>query len=416
MSGLEVAGILLGAIPLVIKALDKYESIFDAGQALTHYKGRLQDTRDELLMERTWYDKCLRLVLTGLVNTQILESMIDSDQSEHWRDKDLHQSLLETLGNDYNGIFLVLVKKVQRCMATVEGILDSAGSSAITTKTGQSPDAGTKPATSDRWQSTIKSLLVDIRDCNERLLQFITYMSNKHGTIESKNEPTRPSARMETPLHKIQEYASKLHSVLAEAWSGCLHQSHSAYLLLEDRTCLNKGQNVPPKFRLQFENPTGKSWKFGEAKVRTILRPEPRAQVRFKEISQPDDSSEQDFENLSIVNDLCQELHDEQNGSQCFGLCLNEDGSLRGKYPTKPLLPSPVGQYLTLAEIIAIKRQHWEGLRRWTAEDQLVLSVNIASSFLQLRQSKWIDPQWNADSIVFEKPFDSSASIDVHCP
>jgi hypothetical protein len=130
MSGLEVAGVVLGTIPLVITALEQYESSLGRWRVFRHYEGYLKHTQRELRMEHVWFDQCLRFMLTDSITNSTraidLETMISSPRSEQWKCMELHQALSDEFGRAYTDIFLVLVDRIHEQVAQLQAILPTA--------------------------------------------------------------------------------------------------------------------------------------------------------------------------------------------------------------------------------------------------------------------------------------------------
>jgi hypothetical protein len=117
------------------------------------------------------------------------------------------------------------------------------------------------------------------------------------------------------------------------------------------------------------------------------------------------------------VANLCNELYNGESAVDCFGFCLDTNGLLRGLYTPEEIPPKPLGECVSLAQILAAKRQRrWENLRPWNMEERHILSIILASSFIQLHQTEWMESGLNACSIIFGEPSSREDSIDVRHP
>ena len=85
----------------------------------------------------------------------------------------------------------------------------------------------------------IKSLLKDIRSCNQRLDQFIAKAEKLE---QPSSQPAGLKSTLILSLQEIQDYATSLYHALSGAWSCSSQAPHQVYLLLEHRMMRNKRQ------------------------------------------------------------------------------------------------------------------------------------------------------------------------------
>ncbi|MBE3044224.1 hypothetical protein IMZ48_16970 [Candidatus Bathyarchaeota archaeon] len=85
----------------------------------------------------------------------------------------------------------------------------------------------------------IRSLLKDIRSCNERLDQFIAKAEKLE---QPSSQPAGLKSTLALSLQEIQDYATSLHHALSRAWSCSALAPHRVYLLLEHRMVRKKRQ------------------------------------------------------------------------------------------------------------------------------------------------------------------------------
>ncbi|KAI1877379.1 hypothetical protein JX265_003387 [Neoarthrinium moseri] len=423
MSGFEIAGVVLGAIPLAISALEHYESTLDRLKAFKHYGDRLEVARTELLMERTWYEMSLRIVLTDVVSVSVLEEMMASPASPHWQSPNLKADLITKLGAAYS-IYMVLVQKIEQQTKQLEEALKLDQQKSVFQIRSR--------VKYTLKRSTVKLLLAGLADCNQRLERFIGQVERVNQSDSSlsikKLKPT-----MEVSLREIQEHAEQLHRVLSRAWVRCAHRAHSTNLLLEHRMLrhrkarqrkLRRDQDETTKFTVCFDDPQVGTWRAAQVKV--LAKPQPSSQeldngkVRFS-LPPPSDGSvirgltlEQSLADLQIVEDLCQMLHTVADGKWGYELCLDLHGKLLKYHRTAEESIKPAGTQVSLHELLsssaAPKRRYW------SEEDRRILAVTLASSYLQLHQTPWIGELWSDNDIIFTEIQGKPDHIDVRHP
>lgn len=110
MSGLEVAGIVLGALPLIISAL---ESLRDGASRLgrlikfnAEYSKTWGEVEDEELMYRLQLKRLLKpLVRDDVLADDDLEVLLLDPSADSWKEPDLDNALRERLGESYERYF-----------------------------------------------------------------------------------------------------------------------------------------------------------------------------------------------------------------------------------------------------------------------------------------------------------------------
>lgn len=123
MSGLEVAGVVLGAIPLVISALEHYKA--GRGTAATFFKWRDQL---DILIYRLKLQKCLlHLDLMELLRGAGVDAVVEDDLTEEeclrvLKDSKNEQAVRGYLGLVYN-MFLDVLGRYEACLKILVGKL-----------------------------------------------------------------------------------------------------------------------------------------------------------------------------------------------------------------------------------------------------------------------------------------------------
>ena len=110
MSGIEVVGIVLGALPLIISAFEHAQSFAKKWDLLANFNSEnlkvWNDIKDEELMYRLQLQILLApLVRDGDLTKDRLELLLLSPQSDAWREADLDAAIRERLGEAYDRYF-----------------------------------------------------------------------------------------------------------------------------------------------------------------------------------------------------------------------------------------------------------------------------------------------------------------------
>lgn len=112
MSGIEIAGLVLGALPLIFSAIEHYKSGLDGPMAFFRWAGLLEKAVEELWIQYTYYEITLKTLLKDIKTTSELEEMMSAPDSPLWKDQDLEAELKIRLGNAY-GVFVHTTKQIE---------------------------------------------------------------------------------------------------------------------------------------------------------------------------------------------------------------------------------------------------------------------------------------------------------------
>lgn len=105
MSGLEVAGVVLGALPLVISALEHYAEGVSTARRYFRYKAELRSLTLSVNTERSIFVNTLEQLLTGIVHVEQMDLLLSDPSGQLWRAKDSELRLQERLGSTYDTYF-----------------------------------------------------------------------------------------------------------------------------------------------------------------------------------------------------------------------------------------------------------------------------------------------------------------------
>jgi hypothetical protein len=109
MSGFEVAGVVLGSIPILLAALKLGGDAVQSSRQLFGYKAVLYRYQTILEAEAATYKNTLIFLLDDVASATKLESLLEDPNSEIWRDQSFVQRLRDKrLGENYNAVLNVM--------------------------------------------------------------------------------------------------------------------------------------------------------------------------------------------------------------------------------------------------------------------------------------------------------------------
>jgi hypothetical protein len=127
MSGAEVVGFLLGAIPLVISAIEHYRDGLDLFVDYSHYQSTLKALRTRLRIQLNLYEGTLkRLLLSELssIEADVLFPATDVPlETALWGTPEIEEKLRKKLGKQYD-TFMDVVWEMDAVMKKLMSKLD----------------------------------------------------------------------------------------------------------------------------------------------------------------------------------------------------------------------------------------------------------------------------------------------------
>jgi hypothetical protein len=118
MSGLEVAGVVLGALPLVISALEHYANGIHTAKRYWRYKLELKSLILQIDTERGIFINTLEQLLGGLVRIEHMTEFLSNPGGEAWQDAEIDLKLRDRLRSVYS-IYLANVSGMKRSLEMI---------------------------------------------------------------------------------------------------------------------------------------------------------------------------------------------------------------------------------------------------------------------------------------------------------
>ncbi|MCJ1261436.1 hypothetical protein MMC22_001300 [Lobaria immixta] len=434
MSGVEIAGLVLGAMPIVYAALENYEQALDPFKAFARWRGDLGDLIRDLWFQHTSYDLSIQALLISITTDEEHDNMTNDLGSPLWKSGGKADALRGRLGIAYHA-YMQTIERIHEISKELAENLNIEGADKISRQGLEAIVLANKPLKSHgipefhfrkRVKFTMrkqkaKELLMELKVCTERL---DTYADKS----ERLQEPYKAEKRskFKVSLQSIENNAARLYDVLSRTWCST-HSSHQAGLLLEQRLVKRQKQATNQQRKdaeecdidclgislLQSPSPT----KWFEGEIRLIETPSNCHQyssaVQVVISAPPSTPSSQaqylDPSQLQIVTNLCSVI--KQSSHPWIGLCLDSKNHLRGVYPAQPRALTYIENSVSLAEMLL------NGEESLSRKDVYYLSVTLSSSLLQLSHTPWLSQSWDKADIIFHRTTpDSTSCVDVKRP
>ncbi|KAF5696849.1 hypothetical protein FMUND_15577 [Fusarium mundagurra] len=251
MSGFEVAGIVLGAFPLAITALDKYREVATRLSLFRMIRREHKKCLDDLEFNHTWFICNLRqLLLPVVVDDDKIEELLAAPGGPGWREPELDDLLQKRLKDGYT-LYFAYISEMKRVMDELNGEL------ALDSEPVQGNlDSAENLTRSERFRAAIrregrvfllykmkfsngesvrKSLLSEFHSYNDRLEKLLGLNDENTRLTEQRNALAQKTS-IDHAVCNFWKQAMKLFRALASVWNCRCQATHGAELMLQHRT------------------------------------------------------------------------------------------------------------------------------------------------------------------------------------
>ncbi|KAL6160366.1 hypothetical protein ACJQWK_09172 [Exserohilum turcicum] len=446
MSGIEVAGLVLGCLPLLIQGIESYKEGLDPIKGFFGREKELPIIIRKLRAQYDHYDQTIQL-LFGSITSDVEFALMMTDPAasqELWKSKEA--ALQDKLQNTYSSY--------QRTMADIERITKKIASKLDLDRAAELTRndleallaANPKKANDNRYEirkrvrfgmnkKTVKALLEELDECNKSLERF----TEKSEKIETYHRATKPSYA--SRLQKLQRYAKTLHESLSVCWSCSCKSSHRTSLQLEPRgnVFAFRGQKPTESPKTSFgvafstmdADGSGVPWLIQAAEISVEDEDEdeclaPMASPRQKmakrvSFGKPPPYAVMDPGDQMLppqeVKDLCASIQQLDKGASMIGLSLDRKSKLRGVH-----LIDMTETHVPTVELVSLEdllRQPpvVNGRRaKLSMKERYSLALTLASSVLYLNSTPWLANEWATRDILFHRTCNAARPINTERP
>ncbi|KAK6822468.1 hypothetical protein PG987_014013 [Apiospora arundinis] len=395
MSGIELAGLVLGAFPIALWGLEQYRDVAKQMGFWFQIRSEYQRSAEELAYHRLSFESNLKLLLLPVVDDDdLLEDMMSEPGGPAWKNAAIQKAL---------------EKKTPKADHSIQESL-------------QSSKAGRGRAA--KFRQPFAQSNRDFQEYNERL-EKLTSTSDAISQAQANRQAANSAASaVNTALLKFWNHADRLYRIMVEAWN-CTHDQHCAQLVLQHRTTAEK------EFRLGLssvnpESPGSNSWatcavRGSPHRVRTALHtfsvPATRQKPPLKGALAPairtkkahasvnsmtvtllekEDVSSMDAPSTPKDDDhiqsLCSTLARDTTSSRCIGYMQDDDIRY---YLYSDESSGPRESEVQLSQMLC-----GEIKPPLSRRQRYHLALTLASSFVQLKDSPWMQGSWGKERIL----------------
>ncbi|KAI9769385.1 MAG: hypothetical protein M1840_004087 [Geoglossum simile] len=224
MSGIEIAGAVLGGLPLIISALEHYNDGLQRIKDVWNFRVVLEDFTQDLRVQNAIYKATLAEFLQHTQSELEVSRLLQDPSGQEWSNTGLEMSLRKQYGEHYE----LYCQRIAKMNSVVEDLRDRVGKLHI--EGGQSDDAMRQVRAVFRKIDFCLS-----KDSREELVGRLKgYIREFRELYESdvKTAEIKPRLKIRDSFRQTRNHASSIHNVLRTGWScGCLG-AHNAYFQL----------------------------------------------------------------------------------------------------------------------------------------------------------------------------------------
>ncbi|KAK3338726.1 LOW QUALITY PROTEIN: hypothetical protein B0H65DRAFT_511117 [Neurospora tetraspora] len=281
MSGLEIAGLVLGALPLAIEVLDRYGEVARRIDVFFKIRTEYQEWRrqlkyNNLLYERNLKELLLPLMIDDETEKDKIPELIKDPFGSWWTEPKTARLLQERLDDGYE-VYMDCIQVIKQVMEDIVHELalgHSSVQSKITTP-GEATmiarlrDSDNRSFQRFRFKFAVKGqekrtrLFSKFEDYNRKLRDLLEGSDKLRDLSVQTPVTVQPkAAAIDTALCKFWVKADKFFNAIASSWN-CRCNTHCANLLLRHRS------NATPEFEVLFtkEQPSPATWNARKTKI-----------------------------------------------------------------------------------------------------------------------------------------------------
>ncbi|KAF2729895.1 hypothetical protein EJ04DRAFT_527438 [Polyplosphaeria fusca] len=425
MSGIEVAGLVLGALPVLLKAVEQYRGTIRAGIRFVKKRKYVEKLASALLFQQGTLTEVLRTLLIYSGCSDV--ARLDVAPFDYLNDSQVQAQLHDYLGADIDA---ALTSALQQSLATIKKI---AGNIAglVPTMNGTTDDLeeiikanhDAKPRKLDllpriklMFGATELKIAIEEMDTTIASLYRLTSLvcSNRQPTEE---KVSRQAINLAAAFRQVRSLASNLHTAIDRGWNArCHHKRHDAHMLLEDRidtaTAISKRMTSSekcgiPAFHLIFAGTLAdhnhsayravvqvmhEDHEEDDPKEDTTLYTSTSHKTSKVTINVPRRSSE--ISVVSSIDDLCTAF-----AASGVAFVLTRGQKLGTIQSEKHCTMSCHHNQVTFEELLTESNPARGPMI--SLKLRMVLALKLASNLLQLLQTQWLHAAWSKELISF---------------
>ncbi|KAH6677735.1 hypothetical protein B0J14DRAFT_475288 [Halenospora varia] len=437
MSGIEVAGLVLGALPILFAAVDfSKDGIHRVGAAFRKKK-YVEKLARALLLQQQILEETVKSVLMASGCEDIWH--FDQDPLGYLGDASVREEILDYLGPKNELAFTGalqqscdIVKKIAKNVAGLVPTFKDASDDLLGIIKANQDASGKRLDLNPRIKlmfgvTQLKEAVQELDDTASALDRFTRIVLSNRRTVDDMS--SKKAIKLAKGLRHVRKFASNLSLAISKSWRIGCHSKHEARLFLEDRldTAAQISKQIGREssepilvFQLIFAASIDQGQTFWhEADVQvfdgkdddhahqtTISSHQGVPQVTFTPI-EPASPNRPD---ITAVESICGAIETAQsdNGQTTFVLVEQQRiGTMATNKPISVRKQQTEATTLKALLLSADTSKRHGPILPW--KFRMLLALRLASNLLQLIQTQWLERAWSKEVVYFMLKPTSSA-------
>ncbi|KAF2227126.1 hypothetical protein BDZ85DRAFT_58810 [Elsinoe ampelina] len=394
---MEVAGVVLGALPVIERAIRYYR---DRSSILWHHERFMVSLLRSFQFEHLLFRTSCQKLLEGCVDRWTMEELLMKPDEARWKkvlDEDLDSKLKRRLGEDYS-VYVHAIQDMWRHLVKLCRILRLKDYKTAL----QTTDIQNSGSSMEIWHR-IKDclrlrenehLLAQVSGANRRLEQLVGIMPN---SLSRGRESTQTVIDR---LHSTRKIAVNLHCALHQSFR-CQCPSHEFHLRLKDHMDSDETTDIFEGAILVRSAPVA-STPTAPGRCETWRKVQVTSQGATTVGAGPCTATTRTTVALkdSLIADLCAATANISGSNTCIGY-LEESGRKHYIHAMSSGVAEQYNKKITLHEMLLGQSQPCSGNSQPSLHlrDQLELAHLLACSLLQLNFTPWLKGRWSAHDV-----------------
>ncbi|KAF2441452.1 hypothetical protein P171DRAFT_418037 [Karstenula rhodostoma CBS 690.94] len=232
MSGLEIAGVLLGAFPLLISGIEHWHNVAKAGGYFWRVRKEYNKCRRDVNYHEILYKRNLRALLAPVViEAEEVKQLMDNPGGDGWKNVDLQARLELRLQESYRTYMEILTLPNGTTQRS-----PSPGKLARTVVAKAAFDYQMFRVKFSLRETIREGLFAQLQECNDRLEKLLVTSSRIPDVQSSQPASSKQIYAIDNALKVAHRKSAALFKAIEVAWNCSCLRYHLANLRLEHRT------------------------------------------------------------------------------------------------------------------------------------------------------------------------------------
>jgi hypothetical protein len=285
MSGLEVAGVVLGAFPLIISGLEHWRDMAKVSGFFWRIRKEYTKCRSDVKYQKIMFQRNMKELLLPMVAEAEINELLNDPGGAKWTNNQTLQDQLEGRLQESYGVYTGVIEHMKETIDALRKELCFDDASVQSRLAPMHPVKQSHPLPNPNSPSVLskggfdyrkfrikfslgesvrEQLFAQLEESNRRLERLLS-SSDKLALLQStRSSNPRSISMMEKVFKKVWRSSELFFKALQNAWQCPCQKYHVANIRLEHRTAINISFEIVLMFVTGSESYVAKSWSWQE--------------------------------------------------------------------------------------------------------------------------------------------------------